>query len=242
MKESREVEQYDWAGSRILHQTEIPSKRRVIGNEDVLIPTDLREWIAPVDSQVIREVIASLGLPHTKKRGEFDKRAWTVWKFVAENTEYRRDETAQRKPDFWQFPPETLALGKGDCEDCAFLLASLLLASGISTFCVRVVFGVLTGHDGGRVGHSWVIYKNEKGRWVVLEGTLDVLPKHWPSADDLAREGSVPRYYPDICLNQQHVWTVGGKRRIRDVAAYLHSKGLLLDRYSRKCTLAKQSP
>jgi transglutaminase-like putative cysteine protease len=234
MKERHEEEQYDWAGSRILHHTEIPSKRRVIGNEDVLIPTDLREWIAPVDSQVIRKVIASLGLPHTKKPGEFDKRAWTIWKFVAENIEYKCDETAQRKPDFWQFPPETLALGKGDCEDCAFLLASLLLASGISPFCVRVVFGVLTQRDDIRSGHSWVIYKHEKGRWVVLESTLDILPKHWPSADNLAKKGSLPRYYPDICLNQQHVWTVGSKRRIRAVASYLHSKGLLPGLYSAK--------
>ncbi|MHC4618470.1 MAG: transglutaminase domain-containing protein [Planctomycetota bacterium] len=223
MNESRDEKQYDWAGSRILHSTEIPSKRRVIGNEDVLIPTDLREWIAPVESQVTKNVIASLGLPHTKKRGEFDKRAWMVWKYVVENTEYRTDETAQRKPDFWQFPAETLALGKGDCEDCAFLLASLLLASGISPFCVRVVLGVLTDEDGRRGGHTWVIYKHEKGRWVVLESTLDVLPKDWPLAADLAREGSVPRYYPDICLNQQHVWTIGRQRRIRNVASYLHS-------------------
>ena len=227
MSESRDVEQYDWAGSRIIYNTEIPSKRRVIGNEDVLIPTDLREWIAPVDSQVIRKVIASLALPHTKKPGEFDKRAWAVWKYIAENIEYIADEASQRKVDFWQFPSETLALGKGDCEDCAFLLASLLLTSGISPFCVRVVLGVLTDKDDRMGGHTWVIYKHEKGRWVVLESTLDVLPKHWPLADDLAREGAVPRYYPDICLNQQHVWTIGRQRRIRNVASYLHSKGKL---------------
>lgn len=234
MNKSHDEKQYDWAGSRILHYTEIPSKRRVIGNEDVLIPTDLREWIAPLDSQVTKKVIASLGLPHTKKPGEFDKRVWTVWKYVAENIEYRADEISQRKADFWQFPAETLALGKGDCEDCAFLLASLLLASGISPFCVRIVLGELTGEDGRKGGHSWVIYKHEKGRWVVLESTLDVLPKHWPLADDLAREISVPRYYPDICLNQQHVWTIGRQRRIRNVASYLHSKKRLPVLYSRR--------
>ena len=234
-------EQIDWAGSRILYQTEIPSKRRVIGNEDVLIPTDLREWIAPVDSQVIKKVIASLDLPHTKKTGEFDKRAWSVWKFVAENTKYRSDEIAQRKPDFWQFPPETLALGKGDCEDCAFLLASLLLASGISPFCVRVVFGSLRGRDGKRIGHGWVIYKNENGRWVVLESTLDILPKQWPLADKLAMEKSVPRYYPDICLNQQHVWTVGCRRRIRNVSSYMNSKRFLKDQHSTECSPEKST-
>ena len=224
MKKSQNEEQYDWAGSRILHYTEIPSKRRVIGNEDVLIPTDLREWIAPLDSQVTKKIIASLPLPHTKKPGDFDKRAWIVWKYVTENIEYRTDEVAQRKADFWQFPAETLALGTGDCEDCSFLLASLLLASGISPFCVRIVFGILTDKNGRKGGHSWVIYKHEKGRWIVLEGTLNVLPKSWPLADDLAKEHSVPRYYPDICLNHQHVWTIGRQRRIRNVVSYLNSK------------------
>ncbi len=133
----------DWAGSRILFHTVIPSKRRVIGNEDVLIPTDLREWITPIDSQEIRYVIDSLELPHSKTSGDFDKRAKMLWQYVSANITYRPDEIGQRKPDFWQFPAETLAIGKGDCEDCAFLLASLLLASGISPFCVRVVFGVL---------------------------------------------------------------------------------------------------
>ncbi len=241
MNRRRKEEQYDWAGSRILRQTVIPSKRRVIGHEDVLIPTDLREWITPADSQEIRKVITSLGLPHAKERGDFDTRAWKVWNFVGESITYRPDHIAQRKPDFWQFPPETLALGKGDCEDCAFLLASLLVASGISAFCVRVVFGILTPRDGSSVGHAWPIYKDEQGSWGVLESTLDSVPKHWPSADDLGRDGSVPRYYPDICLNQEHVWTVGRQRRIRNVASYLHSTGWLPGRHSMKRALAKHA-
>ena len=214
---------YDWSGSRILRQTVIPSKRRVIGSEDVLIPTDLREWIAPSDSQEIKGVISSLALPTDKSPGSFDKRARLIWEYVARHIEYRPDEIGQRKQDFWQFPAETLALGKGDCEDCAFLLASLLLASGISPFCVRVVFGILTQRDGSSVGHTWPIYKDEEGLWRVLESTLDTLPNKWPLADDLAKPNSRPHYRPDICLNQHHVWTVG-HRRIQDVFAYLSSR------------------
>jgi hypothetical protein len=241
MNQNHHKDQCDWAGSRILRLTVIPSKRRVIGNEDVLIPTDLREWITLPDSQEIKKVVSSLGLPRSKKLGDFDTRARMIWKFVAENIIYRSDEIGQRKPDFWQFPAETLALGKGDCEDCAFLLASLLLASEISPFCVRVVFGTLTQQDGATVGHTWPIYKDEGGSWRVLESTLDSIPKQWPSADDLAEENSIPRYYPDVCLNQQHIWTVGHQRRIRNVAAYLHSKGRLPSLYSTKKTLAKEA-
>ena len=226
---------YDWSGSRILRQTVIPSKRRVIGSEDVLIPTDLREWITPSDSQEIKGVIASLPLPSDKSSGSFDKRARLIWQYVVRHIEYRPDEIAQRKQDFWQFPAETLALEKGDCEDCAFLLASLLLASGISPFCVRVVFGILIRKDGSSTGHTWPIYKDERGLWCVLESTLDTLPNKWPLADDLAKPNSLPQYLPDICLNQHHVWTVG-HRRIQGVSVYLSAR----KHRSRLCKMSKE--
>ncbi len=214
---------YEWSGSRIVRLTAIPSKRRVIGNEDVLIPTDLREWITPPDCQEIRLVIAELDFPTGKKLGDFDKRARLVWQYVIEHVEYCPDEVAQRKQDFWQFPAETLALGKGDCEDCAFLLASLLLASGISPFCVRVVLGDLTQEDGSSVAHAWPIYKDEYGGWRILESTLEELPDEWPWADYLTRLASLPRYRPEMCLNRDHVWAIG-PLYTQDVNVYLASR------------------
>ena len=203
--------QYDWEGSVILRETVSSSKRRVIGNEDVLIPTDLREWVSSLDSQVVKNVVKSLRPPPGKGGGTFDKRARLVWKYVLENTEYCSDEDSQRKLDFWQFPAETLALKKGDCEDCTFLVTSLLLASGISPFCVRAVVGELTQNEGPPVGHSWPIYKDEHGSWRVLETTLKNRSAKWPPplADDLAKPESDPCYRPVYCLNQYHVWKVG---------------------------------
>ena len=227
MRGAREGKQYDWSGSRILRHTVIPSKRGVIGSEDVLIPTDLREWITPPDSQVIKQALDKMNLPDTKEEGDFDRRAVKIWEHVARKIAYTPDEVAQRKIDFWQFPPETLALGKGDCEDCAYLVASLLLGSGISPFCVRVVFGTVRCEGGPPTGHAWPIYKNEAGVWVILDTACDVLPKTPYLADDLVRKGSDPRYEPDICLNQYHVWTVGRGRRIRKVESYLRSRGWL---------------
>ncbi len=210
----------EWEGSRILRKTIIPSKRRVLGSEDSLIPTDLREWISPCESNEIKSVIGSLGLPHHKKKGSFDKRARLVWEYVIDSVNYREDCASQRAADFWQFPAETLALGSGDCEDCTFLLATLLLSAGISPFCVRVIFGILVETDGSRREHCWPIYKDEKGAWRILESTLDRPERDWPLADKLARIDSSPRYHPDICLNQHHVWVIG-RRRIKDAAAYL---------------------
>lgn len=38
--------------------------------------------------------------------------------------------------EYWRFPYETLAVGKGDCEDGAILLANLLLQAGYSSYKV----------------------------------------------------------------------------------------------------------
>jgi transglutaminase-like putative cysteine protease len=211
-----------WEGSRILRRTVIPSKRRVLGREDVLIPTDLRQWISPADSGEIKAVIAKLQLPEDKIKGSFDRRARAAWKYVVENIEYAPDRDAQRGLDFWQFPAETIALGAGDCEDCAFLLASLLLASGISPYCVRAVLGVVIDEHRSSVAHAWPIYKDESGQWRVLESTLGKLPADWPLADRMADAKAAPRYVPDICFNPHHVWRIG-RRRIENAASYVAS-------------------
>ena len=59
-------------------------------------------------------------------------------------------------------------LHKGDCEDSSFLLGALLLASGISDQCVRVVLGRVVSPE-GTYGHAWVVYQNEV-RTVVSSG------------------------------------------------------------------------
>ena len=201
----------------------MPAKRVVIGSEDTWVSTDLREWISGASNQEIRTTLESLDLPSGRNKGDFDQRARQIWSYVAQNTMYVEDPVAQRKGDFWQFPEETLALGRGDCEDCAFLLASLLIASGISTFCVRVVLGSVETGDQGPVQHAWVVYKNESGQWTLLESTADHAAKDWIDADGACAPGASPRYRPDLCLNPHHVWTVGIHRRIQNAASYLQS-------------------
>jgi predicted transglutaminase-like cysteine proteinase len=64
-------------------------------------------------------------------------------------------------------PDETLKLRSGDCEDRALLIASMLLASGISSFNVRVALGKFRawmGEEHDDFGHVWVMYKDESGR------------------------------------------------------------------------------
>jgi Transglutaminase-like superfamily len=203
---------YNWEGDAILQDTAIDKKRYVIGRKEPLT-TDIREWMSFRDNIIIRDILAELtgkrGLPTTKKPGEFDKRAMVVWRFVTDSIAYMHDTTQYKKDDFWLFPPETYQIGKGDCEDSSFLLATLLLSCGISPFCVRVVMGMAYEGTGKPLGgHCWPIYKTEAGRWCILESTLDKIPARMPDADELAGEGQPFRYEPLYCFNDHHLWEI----------------------------------
>ena len=203
---------FNWEGDRILQDTAIEKKQFIIG-EKKSITTDIREWISFEDNIIMKEILKELKenhkLPTAKNPGDFDKRALIVWQFVAERVKYVYDTTKYKKGDFWLFPPETYQLKKGDCEDGSFLLASLLIASGISPFCVRVILGI--GHDEiakSSGGHCWPVYKNEMGKWCILESTLDIAPARMPEADQLTEKGQTFRYEPLYCFNGHHLWEI----------------------------------
>ena len=204
---------YNWEGDLILQNTLIEKKRYVIGSEDIHIRTDIREWISFEDNIVIKEVINKLAdgnkLPRTKHPGDFDRRARVLWDFIARNILYVHDSKQQRKEDFWLFPPEIYTLKQGDCEDSSFLLASLLMVSGISPFCVRIVLGEICDENGKSIGgHCWPVYKNEVGKWCILESTLDRIPSCFPEADNLSEKKQFFQYVPYYCFNNRHLWLI----------------------------------
>jgi hypothetical protein len=92
------------------------------------------------------------------------------------------------------------------------LLASLLLASGISSFNVRVVLGeFITWFEKGprKVhGHCWVMYKNEAGQWLVLEPTQarTIRSARVPASAPLPVRAE---YRPLYLFNDQHLWGMG---------------------------------
>ncbi|HWQ20240.1 MAG TPA: transglutaminase-like domain-containing protein, partial [Methanotrichaceae archaeon] len=134
--------------------------------------------------------------------GTFDIRAWKIWKHVSENVEYHAD-----KSGFWLLPEETLHLGKGGCEDRSFLLASMLLASGISDHCLRVVLGRVYS-EGHIHGHAWTVYQNEGGQWCLLDSTLEPVPQRLIPADPLAGPKEARQYQPMFCFNRNHLWRI----------------------------------
>ena len=148
-----------------------------------------------------------IGLPPAREAGTFDIRAWKIWDYVARSVQYITDKQSFGLEDFWLFPEETLMLHKGDCEDSSFLLATLLLASGVSEQCVRVVLGRVASPEGA-YGHAWVVYQNEAGQWCLLESTLDCVPSALVPADPFTMPGNQYQYQPQFCLNASHLWSM----------------------------------
>ena len=55
---------------------------------------------------------------------------------VGRNIKYENDDKISSSGDYWKFPVETLADGRGDCEDMALLLAGLLKNAGFDVILV----------------------------------------------------------------------------------------------------------
>ncbi|OPX75606.1 MAG: Transglutaminase-like superfamily protein [Methanosaeta sp. PtaB.Bin018] len=198
---------YNWAGDTIVRDTVMWDKRAVLGHSSVYIPTDIRQWLSSTESEVIQRTLQEIGLPAAREAGSFDLRAWRIWDYVVRSVEYVTDKRASGLEDFWLFPEETLMLHKGDCEDTSFLLATLMLASGISEHCVRVVLGKISSPEGA-FGHAWVVYQNETGTWCLLESTLDAVPSQLVPADPFTQPSNQYQYQPQFCLNASHLWSM----------------------------------
>jgi len=212
---------YNWAGDVIVRDTIMKDKRAVLGNPGLFISTDIREWLSSTESEVIQRALQEIGLPVARDPGTFDLRAWRIWDYVARGVQYITDKQSCGLEDFWLFPEETLTLRKGDCEDSSFLLATLLLASGISEHCVRVVLGRVASPEGD-YGHAWVVYQNEEGLWCLLESTLDAAPSRLVPADPFTQTGNQYQYQPQFCLNASHLWSLEPVRM--QVADYMRMR------------------
>lgn len=199
----------NWAGESIVRDTIIYDKRVVIGSSGILIPTDIRDWLSHTRNKVVARALQEIGLSQSREAGTFDMRAWRIWDYVAKSIDYVTDMSNFGLDDIWLFPEETLLLGKGDCEDTSFLLASLLLASGISEQCVRVVIGkVACPAPAETYGHAWVVYQCESGQWCLLETTLESAPSLLVPADPFALPDNQYQYQPLFCFNSSHLWSM----------------------------------
>jgi len=119
------------------------------------LPTsDPSEYIRPREPEVVdlaRDVGKGPRLLDNMRAAYY----WVSW-----NVKYVFDRDRWGVDDYWQLPSTTIALRTGDCEDQAFLLASLLRALGVPRENVHVVLGRVEWLSGGLVGyHAWVEVK-----------------------------------------------------------------------------------
>jgi hypothetical protein len=228
-----DLSRWNWDGDVIIQQPIVPSGRRVVGvRSRASYDIDVREFFTSSRNAVMeREIRAAI--PHylrqrggsvarfeARRRDSFDFRAAVIANYVADTVAYE----AGKGHDPWQFPDETLYIKAGDCEDRAFLIASLLLAAGVSPFNVRVAFGQMvvdeTPHD-----HMWVVYKNERGYWTLVEPLClgrALADDHLATPRPLGAPAPEVEYVPRFLFNDSHLWAVRGQAESDDLQRFLH--------------------
>ncbi len=226
-KTMRTMKRWNWEGDIIINDTKIERARKVLDTKRYYT-LDIREFLASRENIVIRKELQQIEnkLSEKKKKaflsreaGSYDLRAEVIKEYISKNIEYR--SYSDRGFDAWYFPAETLTMKEGDCEDRAFLLASMMLASGISPFNVRVCFGKISDARGRREhDHAWVAYKNEAGLWRIIEPySLNFRETKIDTEKKKIRESTEAEYRPIYIMNNRHLWKVndvfGGAEKIK---------------------------
>jgi hypothetical protein len=241
-----------WDGDEVLFDTTIKAMRSI---PDVRprrrYAADIREFLAMDSNTVMHNALSVIArsLPadqryrfFIKERGTFDFRALHVLHYVCEHVQYV--QRGSRNYDTWLYPDETLALGKGDCEDMAFLIASLLMASGISPYMVRVALGYVKDKSAHAPGsssrplhqHAWVMYRSESGTWMLFDPMATKMPTSLtagrargahtrvPSTsgqDGIQNHAAKLEYMPLFVFNSDHVWRVNHTLNDTSLGEYL---------------------
>ncbi len=213
-------QKWHWAGDEIISSI-IPASRKVPGTGRKYYPIDIREFLSIKGNAVVHKELHALidKLPvadrarfASEKPGNFDFRADKVIQHVGR----LKYIPIGRDFDHWLFPDETLANDGGDCEDLAFLIAALLDAAGISSYCVRVALGRVDIHGGPKprsFDHAWVMYNNEGGAWEILE-PMALIPAATRAATPatFSSQKQTVEYVPYFVFNSEHLWNIRSKK------------------------------
>ena len=214
---------WNWNGDAIVYPPIVPASRPIPGAKiKKRFSIDVREYLTTTNNAVVGERLNAIirKLPpydqlcfRSKSLGSFDLRADTILESFSDLRYLPKANVTARCPDAWLYPDETLAQGGGDCEDLAFMLAALLLAAGISGYCVRVALGSLhiTLPDGKtqKHDHCWVMYQNERAVWEILEPMTEVGGRSGKSRSGPIRPlAQKLEYIPHYVFNIDHLWQI----------------------------------
>jgi hypothetical protein len=218
---------WNWNGDEIVHLPIVPASRPIPGSvkKQTRYPIDIREYLTTTNNAVVGARLSSIiqklppdqqSLFRSHSRRSFDFRADTVVESFGDLRYLPHANITGRCPDAWLYPDETLSQGGGDCEDLSFLLAALLLASGISSYCVRVALGsvLITLPDGKpqKHDHCWVMYQNEGAVWEILEPLTKVRGRSGksPGGKSISVRPAARKleYIPQYVFNVDHLWQI----------------------------------
>jgi len=128
---------------------------------------DVRHFVWADDSE-IQQILRECKLIGQSN----DETAQNIQKFVVRSILYTPDEAIGRS-EYWLFPAETLEMLKGDCEDGAILMASMLLTAlpASDSWRVRVAAGIVQAAPTAETGgHAYVTYcRCSDNEWVALD-------------------------------------------------------------------------
>lgn len=190
----------------------VPGRKRVVA-------TDVRNFIFENDAAIRRTLIAKVLANKDQLKLPSDLLVDLVQQWACKKLTYLSDQKAQGYPEFWQFPNETLAMLKGDCEDGANLIKSMLNNLQIPDWRSRVVAGWVTIR-GKLGGHAYVDYcRTTDNEWVHVDWCFLQDPKvpvrEKPLAKDVEEYGNVWFSY-----NKKHAYAHDATRlggRVRDI-------------------------
>lgn len=217
---------WNWNGDEIIHLPIVPASRTIPGSrKPKSYPIDVREYLTTTNNAVVGQRLSDIirKLPtndqsrfRSKSKGSFDFRADTILESFRDLRYMSKANIVDRCPDAWLYPDETLAQRGGDCEDLAFLLAALLMAAGISSYCVRVALGSvhITLPDGKtqQHDHCWVMYQNEGAVWEILEPMTKVGGRAVKTSNVRSRPvAQQAEYFPHYVFNIDHLWQIHSK-------------------------------
>lgn len=238
---------WNWSGDMILHDTIIPASRKVPDTKISRYDIDIRDFVSIGGNSVIRKTLHQITDNWTNEdkllffvngNNGFDFRAHRIFEWFS-GLDYIK---SKRHFDQWLFPEETLAQNGGDCEDLSFLLATLLIESGISQDCVRVALGRIIDHTHEHLkphDHAWVMYQQELGAWQIFDPLEKVkqLEKSGKTGADTAISAQLHtkndhppiqdiEYIPCFVFNPEHLWRVRSTEAIagKSLNDYLNNR------------------
>ncbi|MDK2587451.1 transglutaminase-like cysteine peptidase [Romboutsia sedimentorum] len=183
---------------------------RCLRGSDDSVEIDVRNFICANDS-ILQKYIQQYNL----KKDTYNETALAIQSFIVDNFTYISDLRQDGVNEYWQFPYESIASFKGDCEDGAIILASFLINSGIPSYRVRVCAGTVQANEFAPVGgHAFCTYlrdnkDNDSQDWCILDWCYYQDTELKCEDKPLLSDGGYNGCYKDIwwSFNNEYSWS-----------------------------------